>query len=148
MIEFAKEPISSELTAEIMPLAEAHFKEIDPFSDKPQTLQTEFYKDASPYVRVFTARDNGTLVGYAVFILVKHPHYQDSLQAQQDLLYLDAQFRKGLIGYQFMKWCDQQLEDEGAEIIYQFSSGRRDIGPILNRLGYKPIQQLYSKRFV
>lgn len=146
MMEFAREFMCPSLSDEIMPLAVEHFKEVDPFTDKKQCTDVRNYENASDLIRIFTARINGQLVGYAAFIVSKHQHYTDSLQAQQDAIYLSPAARKGPAGIAFMVWCDKALADEGVEIIYQGSSHKRDIGPVLKRLGYEPIETLYARR--
>lgn len=146
MIDYQREQITPDLISEILPLAQVHFKEVDPFSDKPLALHVEQYLQAEAILRVYSAREGERLVGYAVFTVTKHPHYEDMLQATQDLLFLSPQARHGDEGPNFMRWCDEELANEGVDVIFQYASDRRDIGPILERLGYKQIQRLYARR--
>ncbi len=152
MITFAQEKMTAGLMEEAMPMAAAHFQEVDPFSDKAQTLDPSTYLNVSRLVRIFTARENGLLVGYAVFTIGKHQHYENSLQAQQDVFYLSPAARRGWNGVKFVRWCGEQLRDEGAEVVYQHSSlidskGAKAFAVILKRIGYEPIQTLHALRF-
>ncbi len=145
MITFAKESLSSELFAEIVPLAQDHFEEVDPMPDKKQGMNFNFYVSVELALRIFTARIDDKLAGYATFFVNKHPHYEDSLQAQQDLVFMVPEHR-GLFGLSFLRYCDEELINEGVEAILQHSPVKRDFGPVLGKLGYEPIQTLYIRR--
>ena len=45
-----------------------------------------------------------------------------------------------------MKWCDQQLKDEGVKFIFQRLNVQRNHGAILLRMGYEPIDMVYRRR--
>lgn len=144
---FAREPFTAELLDEIRPLAMDHFGEIAAFQDIKPAIDDEFYRKAEEtgMLRIFTAR-NGSLIGYAVFFVARHPHFKDSVQATQDLIFLTPNARKGWTGAQFLRWCDTELAKEGVDVVYQFASEKRDIGSLLGFLGYRRDQTLYSRR--
>ena len=147
MIRFQREDISPDVIEEIRPLAEVHFNELDPFPEIEPNLSAAFYRLNSEYVRLFTVRDEGKLIGYAVFAVTKHPHYVDSIQATQDLFFIEPGERKaGWKGLKFIRWCDEELRGEGVEVVYHFSSRRRPLTPLLIRAGYHRIQDLYARR--
>lgn len=147
MIRFQREDISPDVIEEIRPLAELHFNEIDPFPEIDPNLSGAFYRLNQEYVRLFTAREGENLVGYAVFAVTKHPHYEESIQATQDLFFVAPEARlHGWVGLKLIRFCDEQLKAEGVEVVYQFSPRRRDIGPLLARAGYHRIQDLYARR--
>ena len=146
MIQFHAERISPDLIEEVLPLADIHFTEVDPFPELEANYTPNFYLLNNEHFRVYTARERERLVGYAFFVVQKHPHYDNSLQAQQDLLFLLPEARWGLTGLSFMKFCDEELKKEGVQVIYHYSSHHRDIGPLLQRIGYEPIQTIYGKK--
>lgn len=147
MIEFAKELMSPSLAEEAMPLARTHFAEADPFPEMEQANGPRMYL-AQDFSRIFTARDDGRLVGYATFIVHKHPHYADSRQAQQDLVFMSPEVSaRPFALVRFLKFCHQQLVDEGVDTILHHSTLRHDMAPILKRLGFEPIQTLHAARY-
>ena len=96
-------------------------------------------------VRIFTARDQGRLDGYAIYFLRRNIHYQTSLQAVQDILFLSAGLRRGLAGYRFIKWCDEQLK-KNVQVVYQHVKLAHNFGPVLERIGYEPVEVTYVRR--
>jgi len=144
-LHFQRDTVTPALCDEIRPLINAHAAEVEDPRLKVPAFQTETYVRAASVLRVFTVRDGGVLRGYAVFFVIPNPHFADSLQAQQDALYLSPEARRGTTGTDFMRWCDRELASDGVTTIIQFSSLRRDIGRLLVRLGYEKTQELYSR---
>lgn len=143
---FAREAVTALLIEEIKPLLKEHHKEIPGVESVPFDPDYEMYfrLEKSGILRVFTLRDGPTLCGYQVFMVIKHPHSKDSLQANQDILYLKPAVRKGLLGYRFVKWCSEQLRNENVKVIYQHISARNDFGHLLERMGFKLQDLVYS----
>ena len=97
-------------------------------------------------LRVFTARDAGRLVGYAVFTVDFAVHYSTSLQAIQDVLFLLPAYRNAGNGGQLISYCDHVLRGEGVQCVIQHVKRAHDFGPLLSVLGYEPIETIYVKR--
>lgn len=148
MIVFAQEKLTAALLEELEPLALQHFKECDPFPELEPDMNPEIYfaADETGKLRIYTARADGKIVGYAVFVVYPHTHYKDSIQATPDLLYLEPSMRQGFNGIKFLRWMDEQLAAEGVQAVYQMSTMRKDIGAVLSRVGYEPIQVLWARR--
>ncbi len=85
-------------------------------------------------------------MGYQVFFLKANAHYKSSLQAVQDILFLDERIRKGFTGYRFIRYCDEKLKDEGVQVVYQHVKSKHDFGRVLERLGYELQDLIYSRR--
>ena len=152
MTVLSKEEYSEKLIEEMLPLWKAHYDEIAHFKDIPLDPDLEVYKAIAKAgnLRIFTARQwvvNGiALVGYQVFFLKANPHYKTSLQAVQDILFMDESVRKGLTGYRFVRYCDGKLKDDGIQVVYQHVKSRHDFGHLLERLGYELQDVIYSRR--
>jgi len=146
-IIFQAEPLTNRLLSEVLEYGKDHLKEVGSFKDMEPNVWEEWYGHvaASGGLRIFTAR-NGQLVGYAVFFVSPHRHFRDVMQATQDLIYLAPTARRGLTGLIFLRWCDEQLRDEGVELVYQYSSDSHDIGPVLKRIGYDSVQVLWARK--
>jgi hypothetical protein len=146
-VTFAQEPLSADLWAEAMPLLVAHWAEVAHFKDIPLEPDLAVYRqaDVNGAVRVFTARRDSSLVGYALFFVRANPHYASSVQAVQDVLYIAPECR-GVTSYRFIRWCDEQLKAEGVEAVYQHSKAAHDFGGLLEHQGYELVDYIYAKR--
>lgn len=153
-MRFAREPFSAQLIAEMLPLWDAHHKEI-PQLGFPPDPDLAIYKQMAEkgVLRIFTARLGGAanvagsiVVGYQVFFVMRHPHRRYSVEASQDILYLDPDVRKGLTGVKFIRWCDDQLIKEGVKAIFHQISARNDFGKIFERMGYELMDLSYAKK--
>lgn len=143
MIEFARELVS-DVEDEIKPLLSAHWQEIAHYLDIPLDPDWEFYRTAKT-IRVYTARANRVLVGYAVFFISPNRHYKASIQAVQDILFVLPEYR-GRTGFRLIRYCDEQLKLEGAQVVYQHVKVKHDFGPLLKTLGYEPVDIIHAKR--
>lgn len=148
VITFAHEAYSQDLLDEMLPLLAAHYDEIALYQDIPLSPAKEIYRiaDRDGLLRIYTARYEGTLVGYEVFFIYNHPHYSTALEAVQDVLFLAPDMRHGLIGYRFIKWCDEQLEQEKVQVIFRYVSNKHDYSSLLKRLGFVQHDVVYSRR--
>lgn len=144
---FKREHYSQELMAEMAPLWSEHHAETANKFYGPLDPHLEMYEkcDLAGVIRFFTVRHQGRLVGYQVFIVSEHLHSRDMVQATQDILYLKPEHRRGLVGYRFLKWCMNQLKEDGIAVVHQVISARNDFGKILERMGYQLEDMTYSK---
>ena len=146
-LAFSQELLTNALLDEAMPLLQAHWREIAHYQDIPLRPNREVYlaAEAAGTVRTYCARTpEGRLVGYAVFFLAYNPHYMDSYQAAQDIIYLDPACRGR--GLQFLNWCDRQLQSEGVQVVRHHIKAAHNFGPALERLGYTLEDLIYSRR--
>jgi len=144
---FARET-SEEVINEIAPLFEAHFREIAHYPDIPLNVDYDAYLrlEARGCLRIYTIRVGLELVGYAIFAVARSMHYSGSLQARQDVIYLDPRYRHGRLGFRFIGWCDTQLKAEGVQVVFQHVKAAHNFGPMLERLGYELIDYMYGRR--
>lgn len=150
---FAVEPLSPDLFDETLPLLMAHWEEIAHFKDIPLKPDQAAYEAiaAAGNLRVYTVRESGPiarLIGYAVFFLRRNMHYSTSLQAVQDILYLDPSARGKLVGLRFIKYCDEELRKEGVQVAMHHVKVKPglDFGPMLERIGYEPVDRIFVRR--
>jgi hypothetical protein len=147
-MRFARENYSMDLMREMVHLWPKHQMEVGTFRDMPIDPQFEVYESAdhSNQLRIFTVRQSGGMVGYQIFWVHTHPHYRGEKQASQDLLYLDPNHRKGMAGYKFIVWCDNQLKAEGINLIVHTMRDGADLSSIYNRMGYEKSDTVYVRR--
>lgn len=95
----------------------------------------------------FTVRERGALVGYCVLIIGQSLHDSQERHAYQDALYLRPDMRRGSLGMDFIRWCDEQLASMGVDVVHQMVPAKgRDFGPVLTRIGYEQSEIVYTRR--
>lgn len=130
---------------DLIPLIIKHHQEISRFKDLK--LKPDFQKyvqyDNAGFLRIFTARDDGELIGYLLVYVRESLHFQTK-EAVQDALFITP--KKRGFGVNFLKWCEAQLRLEGIEFLYQHVNVHHDFSPILIRMGYEHLDSVYVKR--
>jgi hypothetical protein len=125
---------------EVGPLLEMHYQELtlnkdkiklDPIWDRYVSLAN------SHLLEIYTARDEGKLVGYSAFFVQSHIHYSSTVVASNDVLFLHIDARKKpTVGIRLIKFCEQQLKDKGVHKITFHAKLTNELRTILNRMGY------------
>lgn len=135
---------------DLIPLLKDHHAEVCHEDDAPLNPDYASYKHMmdTGILKVFTARNHdGALCGYAFYYVNPSVQSKDVLRAHQDLIYLIPIFRGGGIGFRFLEYCDEQLKNMGVKVVLQNITHKVDFSRTLMRLGYKPIETVYSRRF-
>jgi hypothetical protein len=124
--------------------------------------------EAQGVLRVYTVRDLGALVGYAVFFVKFHPHYRGVLWASSDIFWVERRLRtnrgifdrmwrkmryffkpqliRATVGARFFDFIESQMRQEGVAVIhYTTKSDHPAAGRVLRYLGYAHIENGYSK---
>lgn len=136
---------------EILPLLVKHWHEIAHYRDIELEPDWEMYlkMEDSGVLRVFTARDDkddDRLVGYAVFFIKHNIHYKSSLQALQDILFIDPDHRGGT-GLRLIRWTENELRKENVQIIlHHLKIATPHTIELFKRIGYEPIDIIVGKR--
>lgn len=95
---------------------------------------------------VYTVRKDNVLVGYLGVIARNHPHYKDYIFASNDVLFLDKECRKGLVGYFLLKFCVEDLIKKSVNVLLFNSTVDKPYDSILERLGFKHQENLYVRK--
>ena len=145
---FATEVLTAALLEEMKPLFADHFAEIQSVQGYPLRPNYEAYLsfETQGLLKVFTVRSETKLVGYSVFFVKRSLHFTDLFEAVHDLLFVHPDYRRGSLGYRFIKWCDDELKSLGVKMVFQNVSYARDFSPLLKRLGYQIIDVIYARR--
>jgi hypothetical protein len=146
MIEFKKEE-GRPFFEEAQELFKQHYEEI-----AERTDVIKFDPNIERYgqlydlgvIEVHTARDDGKLVGYSVWMIFPHMHYKSSMTASSDILYIHPDYRKGLMGFGFLRWTIEEIKKRNPQRILLHVKPFIDYGPILERLGAKYFEKTYS----
>lgn len=144
MITIQREAIA-DILPELKPLLTEHWREIAAYQDIELAPNYEFYSTCTA-LRCFTAREEGTLIGYAIFGVARNKHYMDSLQAVQDILFVHPDHR-GSAGARLVKFADAQLRQEEVQVVYHHVKMQHPmLGLLLNRMGYETVEVIMAKR--
>lgn len=136
----------TKILEEVKPLLALHWKEIAHYQDILLEPDWNSYAkcEEQGFLRVYTARKDGNLIGYGVYFVRYNLHYKSSLQASQDILFVHPDHRG--IGARFIHWCDTQLQAEGVQAVYHHVKQAHNFGPLLERMGYQLVDLIYAKR--
>ena len=148
VVSFSEEVFDDDLISEMMPLLLEHKEEVCVYSDFVLDPNWDMYKKACEMkmMRTYTARDEGVLIGYVLFIVSFNPHYGAVLQAEQDALYISPDHRGRLLGLQLIKYADNELTEIGVNLVVHHVKVAKDFSPILERLGYSMTKKIYERR--
>ena len=133
----------------IASLAPSHLSEADPREKHHPDPDWDFYQalEDTGVLRIYTVRDgSGGLAGYAVLVVRESPHFRGSVRASQDLLYVQEEFRSGRLGIEFLGYIEEQLRQEGVEVIHHAAKlSLPALRTILSRLDYTPTEVIFQK---
>ena len=140
--------MTAEFLDEGLPLFVRHFRDVGHYQDIALAPDRETYikLEQVGLLRVYTARAAGDLIGYAIFFVKPNIHYRHSLQAQQDVIYIQPESRG--FGADFIAWCDEQLKADGCQVVTHHVKAKPELNfsPLLEAQGYELIDLIYGKR--
>lgn len=96
-------------------------------------------------LKVFTARDDNNLIGYFVVLVGTNLHYKDHLFAENDIIFLRKDYRKGMTGAKLIKFAEECLTKDGVSVLNINTKVHQPFDPLLERLGFNCIERVYSK---
>jgi GNAT superfamily N-acetyltransferase len=144
-IHFAVEQFKAVID-EARPLLRRHWEEI---AKNKELLKLnpdmEMYDRIGENLLLITARNDGALVGYFVWFLIKHPHYRHVSVAEEDLHFLLPEYRRGLTGYKLMKAACTAAFDCGANLLVSREKIGHEHPAIMKRLGFVPTDIVYTR---
>lgn len=133
---------------EAKPLLNSHWDEIALNKDKIKlNPDWEAYEslEAQGKLKIFTARDDGRLVGYFVVIVGVNIHYKDHLFAANDIIYLSPEHRKGFTGIKLIKFAEKCLKADGVSVLTINTKVHKPFDKLMDFLKFRKIERVYSK---
>jgi len=106
---------------------------------------TYFQLELDGRLDIFTARDNGVLVGYVFVLKSRHLHYKDHLMAITDLVYIHPDHRRGWNAKRLFQFVEKCLMADGVSMLTMGMKHHKPFSVILERMGYSPHDVTYSK---
>lgn len=145
---FSRERLSS-IYEEILPLFQAHYKEIAWNKDKiPLDINREryFQMNEEGVLICFTGRDSKRkLLAYSAFFISAHPHYNSTIFAVNDVVFVHPSVRGALNGDAMIDYCETELKALGAQVITWHIKTYLDWSPLIKRKGYEPSDCIWQK---
>lgn len=139
MVTFQEESYKVAFSKHFMDMYKAHWRELGPFHKEHNNLSPNWhaYRTAGKMgnLILFTAKYKDKIIGYNLFITTMHSHYSNTKIAENDILYLNSEFRKGFIGYNFIKYCVEELKKK-VDVITLTMKAEHSFEPITKRLGF------------
>ena len=132
---------------DILALLDLHYKEIALNQDKIKlNPDWDVYRalEEQGRLKIFTARDGSTLVGYFVVVVGVNMHYKDHTFACNDIIYLHKDYRKGFAGIKLIKFAKKCLTEDGVSVLTINTKVHQPFDKLLDRLGFNLIERVYS----
>ena len=138
---------------EVAPLLEKHWAEVAHYKDVPLDVDYSLYEEIerAGILRIYTARIHSPgmeghkqLVGYLAAMVRFNGHYKGSLQATQDVLFVDPAWRG--CGGELIRHAEEELRLEGVQVLYQHVKAASTAGRLMEHIGYELVDLLYAKR--
>lgn len=101
--------------------------------------------EACGKLKMFTVRHDGNLVGYFVVIVGRNIHYKDHLFAQNDVIYVHPDYRKGSTGANLINFAEGCLREDGVSVLNINTKVHKPFDNLMDRLGFNLIERVYSK---
>ena len=148
MVKYKQEFLSS-CQKDCQYLIELHWEEIALNKEKIKlNPDWEKYKSLEELgaLKIFTARDDvNKLVGYFVVIVGANLHYKDHIFAENDIIYLHKDYRKGFTGVKLIKFAEKCLKDDGVSVLKINTKVHQPFDKLVNYLGFGLIERVYTK---
>lgn len=133
---------------DIRPLLERHWKDIAVNKDKIKlNPDWDAYHslEQDGKLKIFTAREQGELVGYFVVIVHRNLHYKDHLFASNDVIFLHPDHRKGRTGIKLVQFSEKCLKEDGVSVLAINTKVHKPFDKLMQFLGFSLVERIYSK---
>lgn len=133
---------------DIRPLLERHWKDIAVNQDKIKlNPDWDAYHslEQDGKLKIFTAREQGELVGYFVVIVHRNLHYKDHLFASNDVIFLHPDHRKGRTGIKLIQFSEKCLREDGVSVLAINTKVHKPFDKLMQFLGFSLVERIYSK---
>jgi GNAT superfamily N-acetyltransferase len=137
-----------DMLEEAKPLYQRHWEELALDQDAVKLAPDwERYAalDAAGALSIVTVRARGRLVGYSFMVVQRGLHYATTLEARMDMFWIAPEHRGRMGGVRLFREVERELVRRGVRRVYAGSKLHRDASRLFLALGYKPIEQWFSK---
>jgi GNAT superfamily N-acetyltransferase len=143
-----EEVVDGNLAAELTPIFQAHWEEVDKYRDKVP-LDVDWAKYMALYeagqLKAYVARVDGKLVGYMVVVVTTHPHFNTTLHGVTDAIYVQKEYRKSNLAAGLIKYAEKELKEAGVMVLTMSMKAWQPFESLMERLEWEKSEIIYSK---
>lgn len=147
MITFQHESLAA-VKEELKPLLHEHWHLVAMYQDKIK-LNPDWKEyarlDAAGVLRIFTARQDGKLVGYFVLVIQKSLHYSDHYFATNDVIFVKPDSRANATGYKLLKYAEDYCRDCGVSLLTINTKVSLPFDKLMTNNGFDYAERVYTK---
>ena len=143
---FSRVPVGT-VVDQLQRLAEREYEEVGQKDLDALNVDWARYRelDAAGKIATFIARRDRAIVGYAVFVVQTHIHYQDALVAANSAVYVAPEARAGRVVLKLLRYAEIGLKAQGVKKVYYHVKREKDFGRLLEHLGYQDAERMFAK---
>lgn len=147
MITYQIETIEDTLE-ELKPILHKHHKEASSLNESIE-LDPDYdayeMMDENGYILFYTARDDGKLIGYCLYFILKDLQHKSHLVAKNDFIFIDPSYRKTGVSVELFKRAEEVLRDLGVSYITQSMKKHREFKTLMDILEYDELEVVYHR---
>jgi GNAT superfamily N-acetyltransferase len=136
---------------DIKPLLEKHWLETEPNQEtillNPDWEQYALL-DLAGVLHIFTARNEGSLVGYLVMMISKSIHHKDHLFGSTDVIYVKPEYRKTHTGADLIKFAESHCKENSVSLMTLNMKVEFPFDQLMTTMGFNLLERVYHKCFL
>lgn len=98
------------------------------------------------YLKIFTARSCGKLVGYFFATINPDLHSKGNFFVGNDAIFLHPNYRKGRVGIKLFQFTEKCLAEDGYDRLYVTTTEKNKIDRLMSYMGYKKVETRFLKK--
>ncbi len=105
------------------------------------------YKILEDTGKIFTLAlyDENKIVGYSVTLVFTHMHYSDTIHAQNDLIFVHPDYRRGRHGIKLIAETERIAKERGAKFIIFHGKEGTKFCELMPKMGYTVHDIVFTK---
>lgn len=147
MVDYQVEDVRL-LKEELEPMILAHYKEIALYQESIKLAPDwarYFQLEEMGILKILTARQEGTLIGYYIQLINPNLHYSLDNFAVCDIVYLGKEYRGGKHSVELFKQAEKVAKDNGASVMTMHFKTYLPFDNLMVNLGWDYSERLYTK---
>lgn len=136
--------------AAVQPLLPAHYEELAKFKDIAALAPAygDYHNaEATDSLLVLLAYDAEELIGYAVTFRTTSAHYAGIRVAQNDVIYVTPEYRKGMTGHRLIKLTRERIKARwDTQLLIWHTKPNTAMDLLMPRMGCEKLDHLWAER--